>query len=193
MAAHWIVGLHWELALLFGSIMVVTGPTVIGPLLRTVRPVARVASILRWEGIVIDPIGALLAVLSYELIVALHSGSGLGHSAFIFGETVVAGVGAGALAGFIVGEVLRRNWLADYLVNVTVLASVFAVFGLSTALLHESGLLAVTILGIWLGNKKGVPVEDIMEFKETLSLMLLSALFIILAARMRFDDLLMLG
>src|SRR3546814_15888971 len=68
MAAHWIVGLHWELALLFGSIMVVTGPTVIGPLLRTVRPVARVASILRWEGIVIDPIGALLAVLSYELI-----------------------------------------------------------------------------------------------------------------------------
>src|SRR3546814_12734439 len=90
--------------------MLVTGPTVIGPLLRTVRPVARVASILRWEGIVIDPIGALLAVLSYELIVALHSGSGLGHSAFIFGETVVAGVGAGALAGFIVGEVLRRNW-----------------------------------------------------------------------------------
>lgn len=193
MAAHWVMGLNWELSLLFGAIMVVTGPTVIGPLLRTVRPVARVASILRWEGIVVDPIGALLAVLSYELIAALHSGAGFGHSALLFGETVVGGVAAGALAGYVVGEVLRRNWLADYLINVAVLSAVFAVFGVSNSLLHESGLLAVTIMGIWLGNKKGVPVEDIIEFKETLSLLLLSALFIILAARMQFDDLLQLG
>jgi len=193
MAAHWIVGLRWDIALLFGAIMVVTGPTVIGPLLRTVRPVARVANILRWEGIVVDPIGALLAVLSFEFIAALHSNMGLPHSALIFAKTVLAGVGAGALAGFVIGEILRRNWLADYLVNVTVLSSVFAVFALSNALLHESGLLAVTVMGIWLGNRKGVPVEDIMAFKETLSLMLLSVLFIILAARMRFHDLQVLG
>ncbi len=192
-AAHFIVGLSWELSLLFGAIMVVTGPTVIGPLLRTVRPVARVANILRWEGIVIDPIGALLAVLSYEFIVALLHGGGFLHTVFVFGETVATGVAAGLVAGFAVGEVLRRNWLADYLVNVTVLASVFAVFAVSNAFLNESGLLAVTIMGIWLGNRQGVPLEDVIAFKETLSLMLLSALFIILAARMNFDELRALG
>jgi NhaP-type Na+/H+ or K+/H+ antiporter len=192
-ATHYIVGLRWELALLFGAIMVVTGPTVIGPLLRTVRPVARVANILRWEGIVIDPIGALLAVLSYEFIAALQGSQGFLHTVSVFGETVVAGVGVGLAAGFVVGEVLRRNWLPDYLVNVTVLSAVFAVFGLSNAFLHESGLLAVTIMGIWLGNRKGVPVDDVIAFKETLSLMLLSALFIILAARMNFGELRELG
>lgn len=192
-ATHYIVGLRWELALLFGAIMVVTGPTVIGPLLRTVRPVARVANTLRWEGIIIDPIGALLAVLSYEFIAALQGGQGFLHTISVFGETVVGGVAVGLLAGFVVGEVLRRNWLPDYLINVTVLAVVFAVFGTSNALLNESGLLAVTIMGIWLGNRKGVPVEDVIAFKETLSLMLLSALFIILAARMDFGRLLALG
>ncbi|MBV6271487.1 sodium:proton antiporter [Alcaligenaceae bacterium CGII-47] len=192
-AAHWIIGWSWELALLFGAIMVVTGPTVIGPLLRTVRPVARVARILRWEGIVVDPIGALLAVLSYEFIVASQARAGLGHTLLIFGETVLTGMGAGLVAGFALGEILRRNWLADYLVNVTVLITVFAVFALSNTFLSESGLLAVTIMGIWLGNRKGVPIEDIMAFKETLSLLLLSGLFIILAARMDFADLLVLG
>lgn len=193
MAAHWIIGWSWELALLFGAIMVVTGPTVIGPLLRTVRPVARVARILRWEGIVVDPIGALLAVLSYEFIVALQERAGLAHTLLIFGETVLTGVAAGLAVGFVLGEILRRNWLADYLVNVTVLIAVFAVFALSNTFLSESGLLAVTIMGIWLGNRKGVPIEDIMAFKETLSLLLLSGLFIILAARMSFADLYVLG
>ena len=192
-AAHYIVGLRWELSLLFGAIMVVTGPTVIGPLLRTVRPVARVASILRWEGIVIDPIGALLAVLSYEFIAALQRGGSFLYTVSVFGETVAAGVATGLVAGFVTGEVLRRNWLADYLVNVAVLAAVFAVFGVSNTYLHESGLLAVTVMGIWLGNRKGVPVEDVIAFKETLSLLLLSALFIILAARMDFGNLQALG
>lgn len=193
MATHWIIGWSWELALLFGAIMVVTGPTVIGPLLRTVRPVARVAQILRWEGIVVDPIGALLAVLSYEFIVALQARAGLLHTLLIFGETVLTGVAAGLVVGFVLGEILRRDWLADYLVNVSVLITVFAVFAVSNTFLSESGLLAVTIMGVYLGNRKGVPIEDIMAFKETLSLLLLSGLFIILAARVSFADLRVLG
>ena len=190
---HWIMGFPWDLAFLFGAITVVTGPTVITPLLRTVRPVAPVARTLRWEGIIIDPIGALLAVLSYEFIVALHGSAGWGHAVYVFGGTVLTGVLTGFAAGFIVGEIVRRNWLADYLVNVTVLVLMFGAFAVSNALRHESGLLCVTIMGMWMANRKGVPTEEILEFKETLSLMLLSVLFILLAARMDFDSLRSLG
>lgn len=192
-AAHWIMGFSWHIALLFGAITVVTGPTVIAPLLRTVRPVARVANTLRWEGIIIDPIGALLAVLAYELTSALNNNDAWSHALFVFGQTVVTGVLAGIVAGFITSEIVRRNWLADYLVNVTVLALVFGAFALSNELRHESGLLCVTIMGMWMGNRQGVPTEDILEFKETLSLLLLSVLFIVLAARMDFESLRSLG
>ena len=192
-ACHWIMDFPWELALLFGAITVVTGPTVIAPLLRTVRPVAPVAHTLRWEGIVIDPIGALLAVLAYEFIASFGASTGWGHAWWIFGQTIVVGVLIGAAMGVLVSEVLRRDWLADYLVNVSVLAAVFGAFAISNELKYESGLLTVTVMGIWMANRKGVPVKEILEFKETLSLMLLSVLFIILAARMEPDNLLALG
>ncbi|MEO9121737.1 MAG: sodium:proton antiporter, partial [Burkholderiaceae bacterium] len=193
MATHWIMGFAWELAVLFGAITVVTGPTVIAPLLRTVRPVARVANILRWEGIITDPVGALLAVLSYEFIVSIKDSTAWGHALMTFGEITLIGALSGVSAGFVVGEILRRNWLADYLVNVTVLALVFAVFAVSNEMHSESGLLSVTVMGIWMGNRKDLPIEGILAFKETLSLMLLSTLFIILAARMDFDSLQALG
>ncbi|MBV6306985.1 sodium:proton antiporter [Candidimonas humi] len=193
LAAHWIMRFPWRLSFLFGAITVVTGPTVIAPLLRTVRPVARVANTLRWEGIVIDPLGALLAVLTYEFIASIQGGMVWGHTLLTFGEIVIIGAGMGLVAGIALGEVLRRNWLADYLVNVTVLAVVFAVFALSNAMHSESGLLSVTIMGIWMANQPDLPVDEILEFKETLSLMLLSALFIILAARMDLGSLLQLG
>lgn len=193
MATHWLMGFSWELAILFGAITVVTGPTVIAPLLRTVRPVARVANILRWEGIVIDPVGALLAVLAYEFIVSGKDSTAWGHTFLAFGEIILIGVLAGLAAGFVLGEVLRRNWLADYLINVTVLAVMFATFAISNELYSESGLLSVTVMGIWMANRGGMPIEKILEFKETLSLMLLSLLFIILAARMELTSLLALG
>lgn len=192
-ATHWIMDFPWELAFLFGAITVVTGPTVIAPLLRTVRPVASVANTLRWEGIIIDPVGALLAVLAYELIASLSSSTGLLHALLIFGQTILTGVTIGIATGFIVSVMLRRNWIADYLINVTVLVLMLAVFAVSNVLQHESGLLTVTIMGIWMANHKGVPTEGILEFKETLSLMLVSVLFIILAARVNADSLLALG
>lgn len=192
-ATHWIMDFPWELAFLFGAITVVTGPTVIAPLLRTVRPVASVANTLRWEGIIIDPVGALLAVLAYELIASLSSSTGLMHALLIFGQTILIGIVMGIATGFIVSEVLRRNWIADYLINLTVLVLMLAVFAVSNQMQHESGLLTVTIMGIWMANHKGVPTGEILQFKETLSLMLVSVLFIILAARVDSDSLLALG
>lgn len=192
-ATHWVMDFPWELAFLFGAITVVTGPTVITPLLRTVRPVASVGNTLRWEGIIIDPVGALLAVLAYELIASLNESTGLQHALLIFGQTLLIGLSMGIAAGFIVSEILRRNWLADYLINVTVLMLMLAVFAVSNELRHESGLLTVTIMGIWMANQKSVPTGDILEFKEALSLMLVSVLFIILAARVDAASLLALG
>jgi hypothetical protein len=132
-------------------------------------------------------------VLAYELTSALNSNDAWSHALLVFGQTVAVGVLAGIVAGFITSEIVRRNWLADYLVNVSVLALVFGAFAISNELQHESGLLCVTIMGMWMANSKGVPTEEILEFKETLSLMLLSVLFIVLAARMDFESLRSLG
>ncbi len=181
----------WELCFLFGAITVVTGPTVIVPMLRTVRPTAHVSNILRWEGIVIDPVGALLAVLVYEFILA--GGTAFSHTLMAFGRIVVAGVVLGVGMGYLLGTILRRHWLPEYLHNVATLNLVFAVFAAANEIQEESGLLAVTVMGIWLANMKNVPVEDILNFKESLSVLLISGLFIILAARVDFDEVRMLG
>lgn len=180
------VDFPWDLALLFGAITVVTGPTVIVPMLRTIRPKASVANILRWEGIIIDPIGATLAVMVYEFILAGSSSNALGHALTAFGLLVGLGLSLGAITGYLYGLILRHHLLPEYLHNVATLGVVFIVFALSNYLQHESGLLTVTVMGIWLANMKGVPVEKILNFKESLSVLLISVLFIVLAARLDF-------
>ncbi len=184
-AAYVFVSLSWQLAALFGALVVVTGPTVIVPLLRSVRPRAPVATILRWEGIIIDPIGALLAVLVYEFIVSATAAEGeplLTVVGLLF-QVIASGAALGAAGGWMLGVVLRRYWLPDYLINVVVLAAVLTVFTLANWLAHESGLLAVTVMGIWLGNMKHVPLEDVLDFKEDLTILFVTGLFILLAAR----------
>ncbi len=193
LAARLIAGLDWELATLFGAIMVVTGPTVIVPMLRTVRPSAKVANILRWEGIIIDPIGALLAVLVFEFVVSSGAGGALGATMAAFIGVIVVGTAAGLAGGYLLGEALRRDWLPTYLFNVATLAAVFCSFAISNAVVEESGLLAVTVMGIYLGNRKGVPIEEILAFKESLSLLLITVLFILLAARLDIAQLESLG
>lgn len=180
------VDFPWGLALLFGAITVVTGPTVIVPMLRTIRPKASVANILRWEGIIIDPIGATLAVMVYEFILAGSSGNALGHTLTAFGLLVGIGLSLGAITGYFYGLILRHHLLPEYLHNVATLGVVFMVFALSNYLKHESGLLTVTVMGIWLANMKGVTVEGILNFKESLSVLLISVLFIVLSARLDF-------
>jgi len=182
LAAHLVAGLAWPIALLFGALACVTGPTVIAPMLRTLRPNARIANTLRWEGIVIDPLGALFAVLIYEAIVSHQEGHTLG----IFVATVACGVVIGAFTAWLMAFFLRRQMIPEYLQNYAVLASVLLAFSVSNALTHESGLLAVTIMGIALGNIRGVHIDDILDFKENVTTMLVSLLFILLAARLHW-------
>ena len=182
LAAHLLAGLSWSIALLFGALACVTGPTVIAPMLRTVRPNARIANTLRWEGIVIDPLGALFAVLIYEAIVSRQQGHTLG----IFALTIICGAVIGLLAAWLTGLLLRRQLIPEYLQNYAVLAAVLFAFSVSNVLAHESGLLAVTLMGIALGNMRGVHVDDILDFKESLTTVLVSVLFILLAARLQW-------
>ena len=173
------IDISWPMALLFGALVVVTGPTVIMPLLRAVKPNANVSNILRWEGILIDPIGALLAVLVYEVIIAKVS-----DNFWLFlAQELVTGVTAGALGALFLALLIKRHWLPEFLHNVFTLALVLIVFTTANAFAEESGLLAVTVMGIWLANTPGLDVEDILSFKESLTILIVSVLFIVLAAR----------
>ena len=193
LAAHWASGLSWGLATLFGAIMVVTGPTVILPLLRHVRPSPKVGSILKWEGIVIDPIGASLAVIVFEV---LHS-AGYQHAftAIILGvvKTVVVGGGVGLFAAWLMVILLKRHAIPDFLDSAVTLLMVVTVLGVANVLQHEAGLLAVTAMGVALANQSQVSVKHIIEFKENLRVLLISSLFVLLAARVSWADLTGLG
>lgn len=192
-AAWFFLGLSPSISALLGALLVVTGPTVIVPMLRSVRPTDKVASILRWEGILIDPLGALLAVLVYEYVLAVNEGMSIAHSLWVFGLTISAGLAVGTVAGYALGFVLRRHWLPHYLINLGVLTWVLGAYAISNHFFHESGLLTVTVMGILLANMKKIEVDGILEFKETLSVLLISGLFIILAARLEIDSMLSLG
>ena len=193
LTVHYVVGLSWQLSALFGSIMVVTGPTVIMPMLRSARLNHRVARVLRWEGIIIDPIGALMAVLVFEFIVSQQTSAELSHVLVLFFSTIAIGTLTGLLSAFILGQLLRHHWVPEYLQNFASLAFVCSTFAMSETLIHESGLIAVTIMGIWLANMKGVNIRSILHFKENLTVVFVSVLFIILAARLDFEQIKQLG
>jgi NhaP-type Na+/H+ or K+/H+ antiporter len=187
-AAWWLLDMSPSLAFLFGAILVVTGPTVVGPLLRHVAPKGRVGSIIKWEGILIDPVGATLAVLLFETILA----RGVGHATVLALSGLVMTVIAGGLAGcagalvFVVA--MRRRLIPDFLENAFTLMLVVAVQTSANHMQHEAGLLAVTVLGVALANQRAVDVRGILDFKKNLQVLLLAGLFIVLAARMRLDD-----
>ncbi|GAB5490910.1 MAG: sodium:proton antiporter [Phototrophicaceae bacterium] len=189
-AAHFLLGLGWEMALLLGATLVVTGPTVIIPLLKQIRPQGRVGSVLRWEGIVIDPVGAILAVLVFEEIIAGPQWLALAWALFI---TIAVGLGIGWIAAQIMIEVYRRYWVPDSLQNPVTLSFVLTAFAISNVIQPEAGLLTVTVMGIVMANQRRFDIHHIVEFKETLQVLLLSSLFILLSARMQPDDLLQIG
>lgn len=183
----WLAGFSAEIAFLFAALVVVTGPTVINPLLRTMRARAEVSQVLRWEGILIDPVGALLAVLVFQYLV---SGS---DSWVVFAKSIGVGLAAGFAGAISLGFVLRRHWVPEYLTNVVTLAWVVMMFAGSDFVAHESGLLTVTVMGIWLGNMKEVGVSEILSFKESLSVLIISVLFIVLGARVDPMDIVATG
>ena len=183
-AAHLSLGLEWRLAVLLAAVLVVTGPTVIGPLMRHVRPVGPVGPVLKWEGIVIDPLGAILAVLVLDAVVASHGVRAAAASvALTVAKTAGVGVGVGLLAAAVLVLLLWRYWVADHLQNPFTLALVLATYVGAELLQPDSGLLAVTVMGIAATNQRLTSVEHIREFKESLSVLLVSCLFILLSAR----------
>lgn len=188
-AARYILALDLQMAVLLGAILVVTGPTVVTPLLRHIRPSERVGSVLRWEGILIDPLGAALAVLVYEAILAGRFQQVSEIAAEVIFKTVVTGGFFGVSAALVLVGLLKKYWVPDYLENPVTLMLVVLSYTLSNLYQAESGLLAVTFMGATLANQKTVPVKHIMEFKENLTVLLISFLFIILAARISPGDL----
>lgn len=191
-AAHWVLGLDWALATLLGAVMVVTGPTVVGPMLRFIRPTGQSGAILKWEGIVIDPIGAMLAVLVFQVTAY----SGVEHEMVItIGvlKTIGFGTLVGLLGALILGLCLKRDLIPDSLQNPVAVMFVVAVFTGANLLQSESGLLAVTIMGFAMANQKAVPINHIIEFKENLRVLLIAAVFILLAAHLKTADLDQIG
>lgn len=188
-AARYLADFSWPVAILVAALLVVTGPTVIGPLLRTIKPQRSVNSILKWEGIVIDPVGAILAVLVFGVFFGHgHGGTGVEGVLLGLGKTILIGGGLGYLTALGLAYVLGRHWVPDYLQSAVVMAVGLVAFTLSNLLQHESGLLTVTVIGIGLANQHRAKIRHVIEFKEILRTVLISCLFIVLGGRIGIDD-----
>jgi NhaP-type Na+/H+ or K+/H+ antiporter len=188
-AAHYIFGLTWQISFLFAALIIVTGPTVITPILRNIPLKKDVSAILKWEGILIDPIGALVAVLVFEFI-SVGEGSGYTQTALIeFGKIVLFGTTFGFTFAHALAFAIKKKMIPHYLLNVVSLSVVLLVFVESDVFAHESGLLAVVVMGMVLGNMNLPNLKELLDFKESLSVLLISILFILLAANINLSDL----
>lgn len=191
-AAHYVFYLTWEISFLFSALIIVTGPTVITPILRNIPLKKDVSAVLKWEGILIDPIGALVAVLVFEFI-SVDAGGEFTKTALVeFGKIVLFGATFGFTFAHALNFIINKKLVPHYLLNVFALAAVLGVFVLSDAFAHESGLLAVVVMGMVLGNSKSAYLKELLYFKESLSVLLISILFILLAANINFSELLLI-
>ena len=175
-AAKFIFDWDWRVASLLGAILVVTGPTVVGPLLRLIKPTRKIASIVKWEGIVVDPIGAVAAVLVFQVAISSGVQDAIGDLIKALLLTLVVGFGLAFVLGKIIELLLKHHLIPDFLESVFLLAVVAASFALSNAIQAESGLLTVTLLGIALANQKSVSVKQVLEFKEHLRVLIILSL-----------------
>ncbi len=190
-AAHFIFDLSWQISFLFAALVIVTGPTVITPILRNIPLKKDVSAILKWEGILIDPIGALVAVLMFEFISA-GTGTQFTETALMeFGKIVLFGFTFGFTFAHALAFAIKKKVIPHYLLNVLTLATVLGVFVLADLFAHESGLLAVVVMGMVMGNINLPNLKELLYFKESLSVLLISILFILLAANINIEDLLL--
>ena len=188
-ASREIFGISNQAAIVLGAVLVVTSPTVVGPLLRFVRPAGTTGPILRAEGVLIDPIGATAALLAFEIVLLDGANEAILKVAGILALTIVAGAGIGLLAAFVLDEALRRFLIPDQLIVPITFAFVVATFVAANEVQEESGLLTVTVLGMYLARRDTSTVRHVLEFSESLRTLLISALFILLAARIEADAL----
>ena len=188
-ASYFIFGLSLKISFLFSGLIIVTGPTVISPILRNIPLKKDVSSVLKWEGILIDPIGALVAVLVYEFIVAEGGGEFTLTALEEFGKIVLFGSTFGFSFAHALAFATKKKLIPHYLLNVFTLSAVLGVFVMSDMFAHESGLLAVVVMGMVLGNINLPNLKELLYFKESLSVLLISILFILLAANINMADL----
>ncbi|RPD96647.1 cell shape-determining protein [Aureibaculum marinum] len=189
---HYLFNLSWELCFLFSGLIIVTGPTVITPILRNIPLKKDVSTVLKWEGILIDPVGALVAVLVFEFI-SVGGGSGFTKTALLeFGKIILFGTTFGFTFAHALAFAINKNLIPHYLLNVVSLSTVLLVYVESDLFAHESGLLAVVVMGMVLGNNKLNNIKELLYFKESLSVLLISILFILLAANMNMKNLMLL-
>ncbi len=193
LAAFWLMGIGYELSILLGAILTVTGPTVVLPLLRFIRPVGAVGPILKWEGIVIDPIGAVLALIAFEVITESRVEGAVSHAVWTVAKTLIGGAVIGAGGATLLIAAIRKFWIPDHLQTLLTTTLVVSVFTGANWVFHESGLMAVTIMGIVMANQRSADVRHILEFKENLRVFLLSAVFVLLSARLSLADFATLG
>ena len=190
LAAHYIFNLSWVVSFLFSSLIIVTGPTVITPILRNIPLKKDVSAVLKWEGILIDPIGALVAVLIFEFIVVGEGSTYTKTALMEFGKIILFGTSFGFTFAHALSLGIKKHLIPHYLLNVFTLATVLGVFVLSDIFAHESGLLAVVVMGMVLGNINLPNLKELLYFKESLSVLLISILFILLSANINIEDLL---
>lgn len=191
-ALYYGAGLGLAASAVFGGILIVTGPTVIAPLLRQAKLARRPASLLQWEAIVNDPIGALAAVLAFEFVLVQSLTTSVEHAAMTF----VLGIGVAAVLGYVAGRGLavsfRNGWVPEYMKVPVLFVVLIAIFAISNTVLHESGLLTVTVMGIVIANAELPSYEELRRFKEHATVLLVSGVFILLAASLDFSSLALL-
>ena len=182
LACYYVAGLIAPVAILFAGILVVTGPTVVLPLLRQTSIAARPRAILKWEAIVNDPIGALCAVVTYEYLRQAQAGTSVAQSVLlVLLASIVAGVIGYAVARALAWA-LPRGYIPEYLKAPVLLVTVIGTFVLSNEIQQESGLLAVTVMGIALANMRVASIRGILTFKENITVLLVSGVFVVLSA-----------
>ncbi len=189
LALHFGAGLSWESSAVFGGILIVTGPTVIAPLLRQARLARRPALLLQWEAIVNDPIGALAAVLAFEVVLVLYTAERFSEAMINLALGVGTAIVLGASAGFLLARSFRGGGVPEYMKVSVLFTTLLIVFAVSNFVLHESGLLAVTIMGIVIANADLPSYEELRRFKEHATVLLVSGVFILLAASLDFSAL----
>jgi len=188
-ATHFIFGLTWQMSFLFSALIIVTGPTVISPILRNIPLKKDISAVLKWEGILIDPIGALVAVLVFEFI-SVGEGEAFTKTAFVeFGKILLFGTTFGFTFAHALAFSIRKNFIPHYLLNVVSLSVVLLVYVEADIFAHESGLLAVVVMGMVMGNMNLPNLKELLYFKESLSVLLISILFILLSANINISDL----
>jgi len=191
LATHYILGVSSELSIMFSALMVITGPTVIIPLLRHIKVSPKISSLIRWEGILIAPIGTFLIVLVYQSVF-ISTEHLLKTTFLILIKTMAISTFIGLLGAYIIILFFKRNWVPDFLQELVTLVMVFTSFIMSNFVQQDSGILTVVLMGIMLANQQQISLQHVKVFKENLRILSISTLFIVLSSRLVFDDLLSL-